>query len=219
MTLLKNRTTIHNLQKAGVALLTGGIVMLLSGFARPASEISDKDRLGMALEYFQSGKYHEAILLFGKLDKGYRLNPRFKAYMGVCYFYETDYTNACKCFNEAIPQLESFAPHERSVYYYMAAQSLFMTEKYAEAIPLYESALNVCYENEKGDALFGIVLRKDGQHRHCLRVLQQCKTLLQTLQQHSRQKRKYSQDRFCNDLPQYKEIVGMMFAPYILAIK
>ena len=146
MTLLKNRTTIHNLQKAGVALLTGGIVMLLSGFARPASEISDKDRLGMALEYFQSGKYHEAILLFGKLDKGYRLNPRFKAYMGVCYFYETDYTNACKCFNEAIPQLESFAPHERSVYYYMAAQSLFMTEKYAEAIPLYESALNVCYE-------------------------------------------------------------------------
>ena len=156
MTLLKNRTTIHNLQKAGVALLTGGIVMLLSGFARPASEISDKDRLGMALEYFQSGKYHEAILLFGKLDKGYRLNPRFKAYMGVCYFYETDYPNACKCFNEAIPQLESFAPHERSVYYYMAAQSLFMTEKYAEAISLYESALNVCYENEKGDALFGI---------------------------------------------------------------
>ncbi len=102
MTLLKNRTTIQNLQKAGVALLTGGIVMLLSGFARPASEISDKDRLGMALEYFQSGKYHEAILLFGKLDKGYRLNPRFKAYMGVCYFYETDYPNACKCFNEAM---------------------------------------------------------------------------------------------------------------------
>ena len=103
--------------------------------------------------------------------------------MGVCYFYETDYPNACKCFNEAIPQLESFAPHERSVLLHMAAQSLFMTEKYAEAIPLYESALNVCYENEKGDApvRHGSVLRKDGQHRHSLRVLQQCKTLLQTL--------------------------------------
>ena len=144
------------LRKACLAIAVGGIVLLLSGFARPGSKVSDKDSLGMALEYFQSGKYHEAILLFGKLEKGYRLNPRFKAYMGVCWFYEKDYKNACRCFDEAIPLLQSFAPHERSVYYYMAAQSLFMTERYAEAIPLYEEALNVCYGDEKGDALFGM---------------------------------------------------------------
>ena len=148
----------YRLRKAclAVAVAVACFVLLLSGFARPFSKVSDKDSLGMALDYFQSGKYHEAILLFGKLDKGYRLNPRFKAYMGVCYFYEKDYTNACRCFDEAIPLLQSFAPHERSVYYYMAAQSLLMTERYAEAIPLYEEVLNVCYDNEKGDALFGM---------------------------------------------------------------
>lgn len=156
MTLLKGKKRKRHVLKAGAVILTGCLIMLFSGFARPGPETSDKERLGMALEYFQSGKYHEAILLFGKLDKSYRLNPRFKAYMGVCHFYQKDYRNASKCFTEAIPQLESFAPHERSVYYYMAAQSLFMTEKYAEAIPLYESAFNVCYENEKGDALFGM---------------------------------------------------------------
>lgn len=153
---LKHRTATHRLQKVGLFMLTSCTIMLLVGFTNPSTKVSDKDSLGMALDYFQSGKYHEAILLFGKLDKSYRLNPRFKAYMGVCYFYEKDYDKACKSFDKAIPQLESFAPHERSVYYYMAAQSLLMTEKYAEAIPLFESAFNVCYENEKGDALFGI---------------------------------------------------------------
>lgn len=119
-------------------------------------QVSDKDKLGMALDYFQSGKYHEALLMFKKLSRTYSLNPRFKAYMGVCCYYEPDYPNACRHFSEAGQQLESFAPHERSVYYYMAAQSFFHTEKYEKAIPLYEKTLSVCYDNEKGDALFGL---------------------------------------------------------------
>ena len=36
-----------------------------------AQRPSDSETLGMALEYFQSGKYHEALLLFEKLDKEY----------------------------------------------------------------------------------------------------------------------------------------------------
>lgn len=137
-------------------IVVGSMVMMLSAFSYGDKDTSDKDRLGMALEYFQSRKYHEALLLFRKLDKGYRLNPRFKAYMGVCYFYDKDYRNALKCFDESIPKLEMMAPHERSVYYYMAAQSNYMTERYADALPLYEQTLNVCYDNEKGDILFGI---------------------------------------------------------------
>ena len=146
----------HIINKGTAIILAGSTALLLTGFAVPSNDTNDKDRLGMALEYFQSRKYHEALLLFEKLNKNYKLNPRFKAYMGVCYFYDNDYQNARKCFNEAIPQLKPLAPHERSVYYYMAAQSCYMTEMYDEAIPLYEQTINVCYDNEKGDALFGI---------------------------------------------------------------
>ena len=46
------------------------------------------EQLGMALEYFSSAKYHEALILFERLDKEYKLNPRYHAYMGICYYYE-----------------------------------------------------------------------------------------------------------------------------------
>lgn len=115
---------------------------------------AESEELGKALEYFSSGKYHEALILFGKLDKKFNLNPRFKAYIGVCYYYEWDYENACKYLNTALPDIENYAPHERSVYYYCNAESHFQLEKYKEAIPLYEKLLNVCFNNEKGDALY-----------------------------------------------------------------
>ncbi len=120
------------------------------------ADLSDKDRLGMALDYFQSGKFHEAMLLFVRLDRHYQLNPRFKAYIGTCYYYEGDYRNASKFFKEAIPGIDAFAPHERSVYYYLAAESMRKNSEYKASIPLYEIMLNVCYDNEKADALFGI---------------------------------------------------------------
>ena len=114
-------------------------------------EPRDKDQLGMAIEYFQSGKYHEALLIFEKLDKEYELNARFHAYMGVCCYYEWLYEDACRYLDEAIPQLDAFAPHERSVYYYCNGESHFQLHQYKEAIPYFERALTVCYENEKGD--------------------------------------------------------------------
>jgi len=36
----------------------------------------------MALDYFQSGKYHEALLIFQKLGQDYRLDSRFAAFPG-----------------------------------------------------------------------------------------------------------------------------------------
>ncbi len=139
------------------------IILLLMVFAfcanaqprqRQKSEASEQ--LGMALDYFSSGKYHEALLIFSRLDKQYNLNPRFHAYMGVCQYYEWNYEEACKLLSEALPKLEGLAPHERSIYYFTCAESYFIREKYTEAIPYYEQHLNVCYENEKADALYRI---------------------------------------------------------------
>ena len=119
--------------------------------AYPDDEPRDGERLGMAIEYFQSGKYHEALLIFEKLDKEYELNARYHAYMGVCCYYEWLYEDACRYLDEAIPQLDAFAPHERSVYYYCNGESHFQLQQYEAAIPYFERALTVCYENEKGD--------------------------------------------------------------------
>ena len=129
-----------------VALM--GLLVAAPFMAHPPE---DSERLGMALEYFQSGKYHEALLIFERLDKEYTLNPRYHAYMGICHYYEWEYEEACHLLDEAIPQLEAFAPHERSVYYYADGESHFQLKQYAEAIPFFETALTVCYENEKGD--------------------------------------------------------------------
>ncbi|WP_288146456.1 tetratricopeptide repeat protein, partial [Xylanibacter caecicola] len=127
--------------------------MTLCSYAQ-RDKSADSEQLGKALEYFSGGKYHEALILFTQIDKRYNLNPRFKAYIGVCYYYEWDYENACKYLDTALPDIENYAPHERSVYYYCNAESHFLLEKYKEAIPLYEKLLNVCFNNEKGDALY-----------------------------------------------------------------
>lgn len=129
------------------------LILFMLSFSLPvmAQEPDDTDRMEMAIAYFQSGKYHEALLLFEKLDKEYTLNPRFQGFMGVCYFHEWLYEEACRKLEAVMPQLEVFAPHERSVYYYTAGESHFELKQYAEAIPHYEKALTVCYDNEKGD--------------------------------------------------------------------
>lgn len=119
-----------------------------------AQKSTDSELLGRALEYFSGGKYHEALLIFSKLDSKYGLNPRFHAYMGVCCYYEWEYEKACEYFDKAIPQLDAYAPHERSLYYHMAAESHFSLNEYDDAIPLYERQLTVCYDNEKADAYY-----------------------------------------------------------------
>ena len=81
-------------------LLLTIIVMSLS-MAAPAQKHEDTERLGMALEYFTAGKYHESLLLFQKLDKSYRLNDRFKAYIGLCYYHEWDFEKAAEYLDKA----------------------------------------------------------------------------------------------------------------------
>ncbi len=114
----------------------------------------DAELLARALDYFVSRKYHECLILLERLDKTYRLNPRYKAYLGVCYYYEWDYEQTVRCLDPVIPLLENFAPQERSFYCWADAESHFGLQQYESALPLYEQMLSLCKENEKPDAYY-----------------------------------------------------------------
>lgn len=110
----------------------------------------------MALDYLTANKYHEALILLTQLDKKYKLNYRFKAYIGICHYYEWEYAEACRYLDEAIPHLDAYAPNERCLYYSVAAESHFELKEYAQAIPFYEKKFIVCNDIQKGDALYRI---------------------------------------------------------------
>lgn len=114
--------------------------------------------LDKAVAYFNSEKYHEALLIFQQLDKRYKLNDRFRAYIGLCYYNEWEYKSATKYLDEVTPRLTMLAPHERSVYYFANAESHFQLQEYKAAIPFYEQALTVCYDNEKGEIYYRLGL-------------------------------------------------------------
>ena len=118
----------------------------------------DTELLGKALEYFQGGKYHESLLIFQGLDKRYKLNPRFRAYIGLCYYKEWNYKKAVEYFDSVLPLLGGLAPHELSVYYYAAGESCFQMQQYGRALPYFEKDISVCYNLEKGDVYYRIGL-------------------------------------------------------------
>jgi len=145
---MKQRTAIQKI----ICLL----LIVISFMPAAAAQSKASEELGMAIEYFNSRKYHEALLKLEKLDKHYKLNPRYHAYMGVCYYYEWQYEKAILHLHHTIPLLTALNPHERSFYLYADAESHFCLAKYTEAIPLYEQMLNLCHNNEKADALYRI---------------------------------------------------------------
>ena len=121
------------------------IVILLIGIPTlSCGQVRDSDRLGMALDYYNSRKYHEALLIFERLDSQYQLNPRFHAYMGICYYQEQIYDMACKFFDESIPQLSSFSPSERANYLYINGESHMRQKEYEKALSCFEQALALC---------------------------------------------------------------------------
>lgn len=133
---------------------------------------ADAELLARALDYFNSQKYHECLLVLQPLDKRYKLNPRYRAYLGICLYQEWDYEAAVKCLDDAIPQLEGFAPQERSIYYWTDAESYFNLQRYQEAMPLYEKMLGLCHDNEKPDAFYRLgfchlFLSEKGKAKEC----------------------------------------------------
>ncbi len=133
-----------------------GILLCLSCLQPTAAQATKSDavELDKALEYFTSGKYHEALLIFRKLDEKYKLNDRFRAYIALCYYHDWDYPNAAKTFDATLPRLQTLAPRERSVYAFAAAESHFLMQQYQQATRYYENALDLCAENEKGEIYY-----------------------------------------------------------------
>ena len=115
---------------------------------------ADAEQLARALDYFASEKFHECLVLLQPLDGRYKLNPRYRAYLAVCLYYEWEYAEAIRLFDEVLPQLQGLAPHELSLYYWMDAESNFALQQYARALPLYEKMLPLCRDNEKPDAYY-----------------------------------------------------------------
>ncbi len=130
------------------------LLLLLPLNAGAQEQPRDSEVLGRAIDYFQGGKYREALTLFQQLESRYRLNPRFTAYMGVCYYYEWDYERAVELIDSVLPRLEAFSPHERALYYYVSAESHFALQQYEEALPKFEQHLLLCHDNEKGDSFY-----------------------------------------------------------------
>jgi len=114
----------------------------------------DAEQLARALDYFASEKFHECLVLLQPLNRRYKLNPRYRAYLAVCLYYEWEYAEAIRLFDEVIPQLQGLAPHELSLYYWMDAESYFALQQYDRALPLYEKMLPLCRDNEKPDAYY-----------------------------------------------------------------
>lgn len=141
-------------KKKIVTVLLSAALLLFCPFTSAAQESDGAQQLGMALEYFQAGKYHESLLIFQQLGKRYKLNPRFQAYIALCYYYEWDYKKAVELFDKILPELQGLAPHELSVYYYAAAESYFQMQDYVKALPYYGRDLAVCYDREKGDIYY-----------------------------------------------------------------
>ncbi len=115
---------------------------------------ADAEQLARALDYFASEKFHECLVLLQPLNRRYKLNPRYRAYLAVCLYYEWEYAEATRLFDEVIPLLQGLAPHELSLYYWMDAESNFALQQYARALPLYGKMLPLCRDNEKPDAYY-----------------------------------------------------------------
>lgn len=121
---------------------------------RKSDKKADAEQLARALDYFASEKFHECLVLLQPLNRRYKLNPRYRAYLAVCLYYEWEYAEAIRLFDEVIPLLQGLAPHELSLYYWMDAESYFALQQYDRALPLYGKMLPLCRENEKPDAYY-----------------------------------------------------------------
>lgn len=130
-----------------------GLLALMLAVSLEAAA-TDAERLARGLEYFRAAQYHECLLLLAPLDSAYQLNPRYRAFLGVCYYHEADYKRAAACLDETLPQLSLFSPQERSLYYWTAAESHFLQGEYAQALPLYDTMSSLCLPPDRADALY-----------------------------------------------------------------
>lgn len=113
-------------------------------------------RLSKAKEYFLAEKYHESLIEFLKLDEEYNLSTHYYAYMGLCFYKENNYEQACTYYAKAQKYIDVCAPSERSLYLYTLGESNFKLQNYNEARSCFEKMLDVCRDEEKADVYYHI---------------------------------------------------------------
>ena len=86
---------MHRLPYLRSTVLCGLFIVMPAMLHAQTGKAEDTRKLERALDYFSGQKYHEALLLLAALDRQYALNPRFKAYLGMCYYHEWEYDKAC----------------------------------------------------------------------------------------------------------------------------
>ena len=142
--------------KALMTLLCCFLIAFTTFAADRSKETQSKatEELTKATEYFQGGKYHEAILSFAKLQRKYTLTTRYQAYLGFAYYKDRDYEQAAKTLQPILDKITMFAPKEQAVYLYACGESLFNLGQYQQSIEVYEKALPLVEGNDRADVLF-----------------------------------------------------------------
>lgn len=148
------RPYIKRLLRYTMRIVVAFILTLTASSMDARGNSKEVELLGKAIEYFQGGKYHESILAFEKLNKSYKLSPRFMAYLGMSYYKEMQYEDAVRYLTKCLPEMKAYSPYEQAVYTYSCAESLFQLERYTESIKYYELALPLVSGNDRGDVLF-----------------------------------------------------------------
>ena len=150
---------------------------------------SPQELLTKATEYFQGGKYHEAILNFEKLQQDYTLTPRYLAYLGFAYYKEGNYEDAAKTLFPLLRDttsqstLAALSPKEQSVYLYACGESLFHIGNYTTSLDIHNRMLPLVKGLDKADVLFhiGMAHYMQGNYADAIPPLEEALSLYKSL--------------------------------------
>lgn len=172
--------------KALLGFLLSLLVIVVA--AAPAKKTTPQELLTKATEYFQGGKYHEAIINFEKLQQDYTLTPRYLAYLGFAYYKEGDYEDAAKTLYPLLRDttsqstLTALSPKEQAIYLYACGESLFHIGNYTSSLDIHTQMLPLVYGCDKGDVLFhiGMAYYMQGNYADAIPPLEEALSLYKT---------------------------------------
>ena len=172
--------------KALLGFLLSLLVIIVA--AAPASKASPQELLTKATEYFQGGKYHEAIINFEKLQQDYTLTPRYLAYLGFAYYKEGDYEEAAKTLYPLLRDttsqstLTALSPKEQAIYLYACGESLFHIGNYTSSLDIHTRMLPLVSGCDKADVLFhiGMAYYLQGNYADAIPPLEEALSLYNT---------------------------------------
>ena len=172
--------------KALLGFLLSLLVIVVA--AAPAKKTTPQELLTKATEYFQGGKYHEAIINFEKLQQDYTLTPRYLAYLGFAYYKEGDYEDAAKTLYPLLRDttsqstLTALSPKEQAIYLYACGESLFHIGNYTSSLDIHTRMLPLVSGCDKGDVLFhiGMAHYMQGDYADAIPPLEEALSLYKT---------------------------------------